>query len=136
MNTTASVPRKDHEGASADRVLNHAAGWVAATRDRAAAVTHLAVAEARLAAISVVLMAFLGVVAAACLMGAWGLLVAGIVYALLSAGVPVWLALTGMGLLHALLAVLLWLTVKRLSKHLEFNATRSQLFRNQPADDA
>lgn len=135
MNKPAPAPRTDDESASADRVLDHAVGWVQATRSRASALTGLAVAEARLAAVSIVLMAFLGVIAAACLMGAWGLLVAGIVYALLTAGVPVWLALTGMGLLHAVLAVVLWLTVKRLSTRLEFSETRSQLFRARPEAD-
>lgn len=55
--------------AVSDNVLENASGWVAAVRDRVHIVGELAVAEARLAVLSIGLMAFLAVLAALCEIG-------------------------------------------------------------------
>jgi membrane protein implicated in regulation of membrane protease activity len=54
------------------------------------------------------MMAFFGMLAAMCLLGAWGLLVAGVAYALVQAGMSLWVALLLLGAGHLLLAWLLW----------------------------
>ena len=113
--------------ASAAGLIGHATGWIEATRERARSVTHLALAEARLAALSVVLMAFFGMLAAMCLLGAWGLLVAGIAYALVQAGMSMWVVLLILGAGHLLLAWLLWRSAMRLTRNLEFAATRARI---------
>ncbi|HEX5787266.1 MAG TPA: phage holin family protein [Woeseiaceae bacterium] len=113
--------------AEPDNIIGHATGWLAATRERARAVGHLAVAEARLAATSVAVMAGLGVLAAVCLLAAWGLLVAGVVYGLVQAGLALWLALLAMGGLHILAAWLLWRTATKLTRHLQFAETRARI---------
>lgn len=129
----AAADAEPPPGEAPDNILGHAAGWLAATQERARAVGHLAVAEAKLAAMSVALMAFLGVLAAVCLLGAWGLLVAGIVYGLVAAGLALWLSLLAMGVLHIVLAWLLWRTATRLTRHLRFSETRARIL---PAQDA
>lgn len=102
-------------------------GLVAALHGRITGVAELALAEARLAAVSVSLMVFISLLAAAFVLAAWGLAVAGMVVGMLAIDIPIWAALAGLGLLHALLAMLLWRNVIRLSRHLEFAATRSQM---------
>ena len=113
-------------------IIGHAAGWLEATRERATAVTHLAIAEAKLAALSVALMALFGVLAAVCLLGAWGLLVAGLAHALVYLGLPLWAVLLLFGVGHVLAAWVSWRSAMRLSRHLEFAATRAQIRREPP----
>jgi hypothetical protein len=126
-NQDPATKTDDAEPAPADGLIGHATGWIEATRERARSVTHLALAEARLAALSVVMMAFFGMLAAMCLLGAWGLLVAGVAYALVQAGMSLWVALLLLGAGHLLLAWLLWRSAMRLTRHLEFAATRARI---------
>jgi hypothetical protein len=112
-------------------LLDHTVGWLSATREKARSVTHLAMAEAKLAAFSIALMAFLGVLAAISVFGAWGLVIAGIVYGLMQAGLPLWVALFGMAILQAVIAWVLWRSAIRLSRHLEFRATRAQILKTE-----
>lgn len=108
-------------------IVELAAGWVSAAGSRVKSTAELALAEARLAAMSIVLMLLLAVVAAVFVLGAWGLLMAGVVTGLLALGVPSWITLVGLGLLHVVAAWLLLRWMARLSIHLELPATRRQL---------
>lgn len=112
---------------SADGIVALMAGWFSATRERARSISRLAMAEAKLAAHSVALMAFLGMLTAVCLLGSWGMLLAGLVYGLYEAGLPLWVALLLVAAANIVAAYLLWRTAIGLSRHLEFNATRAQL---------
>jgi ABC-type nickel/cobalt efflux system permease component RcnA len=125
VNATA-VPDAGPETASFTTIV---ADWMSATNSRIRITTELALAEARLAAISVTLMVLMGTLSAVFVLGAWGLVVAGLVYALLQFGISLWLTLISLGLLHALGAWLLWRGAVKLSCHLNFSATRQQ-FRN------
>ena len=102
------------------------ADWMSATSSRIRFTTELAFAEARLAAISVALMVLMGMLSAVFILGAWGLIVAGLVVAISKFGISLWITLLSLSLLHALGAWLLWRGVVRLSRHLEFSATRQQ----------
>jgi hypothetical protein len=115
----------------AEGLLGEVAGWLSATRERARSVSQLAAAEAKLAAQSVALMAFLAMLTAVCLLGSWGMLLAGLVYALHQAGLPLWGALVAVALANGVAAYLLWRTALGLSRHLEFSATRAEL-RHEP----
>lgn len=117
-----------------DGIIGHVAGWLQATRERARSLTHLAIAEARLAALSVALMALFGVLAAVCLLGAWGLLVAGLAHGLVQLGLPLWSVLLLLGIGHILGAWLCWRSAIRLSRHLEFAATRAQIRGDPPGE--
>ena len=76
-----SAPDRDHDqDQDLESVVAHVAGWFAAYRARIRLLGELALAEARLAATSVALMAFLGTVAAVFVLSAWGLIVAGLVF--------------------------------------------------------
>ena len=101
--------------------------WVSAAGSRVRNTAQLALAEARLAAMSVVLMVLLAIVAAVFLLGAWGMLMAGVVTGILELGVPIWTVLLGLGVIHLLCAWLLIRWTLKLSVHLELPATRRQL---------
>lgn len=116
---------------TAESIAVHATGWFTAWRERLYLLTELALAEAKLAAISVALMAFFGLLAAVCLLAAWGLLVAGIVNALLLLGAPFWSVLFGLALLHMIAAALLMRSVLKLGNHMDFSETREQLRRRE-----
>lgn len=113
-------------------VATHARGWLAATEARAGAVAKLAVAEAKLAALSVAMMAFFGTLAAAFTLVAWGLGVAAVIRLLSDLEVSVWAAMLSMALVHVVAAALLWRAAKKLGDNLEFSATRRQIVRPQP----
>lgn len=87
----------------------------------------LAVAEARLAAMSFVLMLTLTVVAATFLLGAWGLLLSGLVVWLESQGLSLWASLASLGAAQLLVAIFLFRAVARLGQRLEMNATSRHL---------
>ena len=108
-------------------VTELALSWVSAAGSRVRNTAQLALAEARLAAMSVVLMVLLAIVAAVFLLGAWGMLIAGVVTAILELGVPIWTILLALGLIHLLCAWLLIRWTLKLSVHLEMPATRRQL---------
>lgn len=111
-----------------------ASTWVSAAGSRVKNTAQLALAEARLAAMSVVLMVLLAIIAAVFLLGAWGMLMAGVVTGINELGVPVWGSLLALGVTHLLLAWLLLRLTLKLSVHLELPATRRQL-RGEAAPD-
>ncbi len=102
------------------------AGLMSATSSRIRLTTDLAFAEARLAAISVALMVLMAMLSAGLVLVAWGLIVAGLVVVVLKFGISLWITLAALSLLHALGAWLLWRGAVRLSRYLDFTATRQQ----------
>ena len=124
MNQTTDNHRQVAPAAAS--MVELVAAWTAATGSRVRLITELALAEAKLAAISVSLMVFLAMLAAAFVLGAWGLLLAGLVYGLLQLGWPLWPVLMVLGGLHALLAAAAWKMAVYLSQNLEFSHTRRQ----------
>lgn len=98
-------------------------------------ISELALAEAKLAAISLALMAFLAMLAAAFVLGTWGLLMAGLIFALLQMQFPLWPVLLVLGLIHALLATMAWRAAVSLSSNLDFGYTRGQFANNQAANN-
>lgn len=115
--------------------MSLASDWLATTGLRAKVMLELVLAEARLAAISVALMAFLAMLSAAFLLGSWALLIAGIIYGLLQMGLPVWPILFALCAAHALIAFLAWRGAVKLSDNLEFPITRQQFQRNEEEAD-
>lgn len=116
-------------------LISLASHWVATAGSRVKVMVELAMAEAKLAAISVALMAFLAMLSAAFVLGAWALMVAGVIYGLLQLGMPVWPILIGLFAVHVLIAYLLWRGAVSLSDNLEFNTTRSHFSDNQEVAD-
>ena len=108
-------------------VGEHAKGWLDASRSRAGSIAKLAVAEAKLAAISVAMMAFFGALAAAFLLGAWGLVVAAVLQLLGAQGIPLWLAMLTLALAHGIAAIYLWRAATRLGSNLDFKVTRGEI---------
>jgi len=84
----------------------------------------LALAEGRLAVASSVSMIAIAVLGAGTLFVAWLMLMLALVFGAAELGVPLWIACGALGLLHIVLAVGLWLTARRLARHLEFPNTR------------
>lgn len=124
----SAVSAQDGRAVDGERtVADHAKGWLSATKDRAQALTELAFAEARLAAVSVAMMAFFGVLAAVFVLGAWGLLIAALVQLLTAQGIAAWLVMGVLALVHIVAAFLFWRAIMKLSSNVEFTATREQL---------
>lgn len=114
------------EPGAAESVFEATSGWLSATRGRAALIARLAAAEARLAAASLALIIALATVIAVLALSAWGLLIAGLVYAAFAAGIPMWAALTGMAVLHIAAALVILRYATGLGGNLTFQATRRQ----------
>lgn len=125
VSAEASLPHDD--AVDSAKIQTLASGWISAVTDRVRLVSQLAVAEAQLAAMSAAGMVFLAVLAAGLVLGAWGLLMSGTVYALYGVGMSLWIILLLLGLLHIGVAVFLWFRVVALSDRLTFTATRHQL---------
>ncbi len=130
--TTAAKPGTASDQAS---IATLVATWISATSARIRITTELAFAEARLAAISLTLMVLLGMLSALFLLGAWALVVAGLAAAVVKLGVSLWITLLSLSLVHAIGAWLLWRGAVRLSRYLEFAATRQQFQHAQEADN-
>lgn len=132
MQPQATTPdnASNAEQASAASIGELVADWLSTTGDRVNAVTRLAMAEARLAAISAALMAFLAMLAALFVFAAWGLAIAGAVHMFLDLGVALWAVLLAIAVVHILGAVALWSAAMRLGRHVEFRATQRQLFKD------
>jgi ABC-type nickel/cobalt efflux system permease component RcnA len=128
---TQPAPGSEAESAS---LVTLVADWMSATRSRIRTTTDLAFAEAKLAAISVALMVLMGMLSALFVLGAWGLVVAGLVAVALKFGISLWLALMSLSLLNVLGAWLLWRGAVKLSRHLDFAATRQQFQNSEEAD--
>ncbi|HET6565921.1 MAG TPA: hypothetical protein VFG52_10950 [Xanthomonadales bacterium] len=122
-------PEKDTVAPAAASIATLAVEWAFTAGQRVKLISELALAEAKLAAISLALMAFLAMLAAAFVLGTWGLLMAGLIYGLLQLQVPLWPLLLVLGGLHALLATLAWRAAVALSNNLEFGHTRGQIDR-------
>lgn len=127
-----ATPIPDNEASSAN-IAELASDWVSTKFSRAGSLARLALAEARLAAMSVALMSFLALLAALFAFTAWALAIAGVVSALLAAGLALWAILLGVALLHVILALSAWNVAMRLGRHVEFRATRRQLADSQDA---
>jgi hypothetical protein len=100
--------------------------WFSLVGSRVGLSTRLVMAEARLAVMSFLLMLFLAVVTAVFVLGAWGVLIAGITLGLSHIGVPVWASLVGFSVAHAIAAALLVAKIITLSERLEFKRSRQQ----------
>lgn len=116
-------------------LISLASDWVSTTGSRVKVMADLVMAEAKLAAISVALMAFLAVVSATFLLGAWALFIAALIYGLLQLGLPIWPILFVLCISHALIAFLAWRGAVKLSNNLEFPVTRQQLQSNKEEAD-
>ncbi len=101
--------------------------WLQAMAAGLGASFRLAIAEAKLAAMSLVLMLLFTVLAAILTLGAWGLFLSGIVIVLERLGVPLWASLLGLGLLQVAGAALLFRGVMRLGRRLELAETNRRL---------
>lgn len=114
----------------------HASGWFRSVKARTSLMSRLLLAETKLAAISVAGMAFFGVMAAAFALGAWGLALAGLVHGLLAVNVSLWIILLSLALLHVIAAMCMWVFAMRLTRHLEFSATRQQLMKSVEVEES
>ena len=124
----AAVSNSGSESASeTGGLFDLATDWIANAGSRVTVMVELVLAEARLAAISVALMAFLAMMAAAFVLGAWALLIAGLVVGLIQLGLPVWPVLLVLCAAHGLVAYLAWRGAVKLSDNLEFPVTRQQI---------
>src|SRR5690554_4658450 len=132
---TATPPNSSYAACNEAGLMDLASDWLATTGSRAKVMMELVVAEARLAAISVALMAFLAMLSAAFVLGAWSLLIAGLIYGLIQVGLPIWPILIALCVIHALIAFLAWHGAVKLSNNLEFPATRKQFQQNQGDGD-
>lgn len=122
-----AVVHTDPVAPAAADIVTLAASWASAAGTRVKLISELALAEAKLAAISIALMVFLAMLAAAFVLGAWGLLMAGLIHGLVQLQVPLLPALLVLGGLHALIAATAWRAAVRLCSNLEFGVTRQQL---------
>jgi len=129
--TGAATATASGENAGADRsdadVLQLGAAWLRETGAALGTSCRLAVAEAKLAAMSFVLMLVLSVFAAVLLLGAWGLLLTGAVLLLDAQGVSLWASLGGLGLVQVLGALALFRSVSRLGERLELAETNRRI---------
>lgn len=114
----------EHAPSEGAKLGELASEWASLTVSRLKTTVHLALAEAKLAALSLVLMVFLAVIAAVFALGAWGLLMAGAVVGLQIAGLPLWGSLATLGVLHLVAFVFLWRVMMALSRNLDMSATR------------
>lgn len=108
-------------------ILAYATDWFGSLRSRAHITTELALAEAKLAAISLSVMVFFAVLAAVLLLSAWGLLIAGLVHGLLQTGLPLWALLVGVAVLHVVAALFLAHRAIRLGDNMSFAKTRDHI---------
>lgn len=134
----AAVPPNSSADASASEetgLIDLASQWVTTAGSRVKVMVELVLAEARLAAISVALMAFLAMLSAAFLLGAWGLLIAGLIYGLIQTGLPLWPIMFVLCGLHILIAYLAWRGAVKLSNNLEFPVTRQQFQHDEEEPD-
>lgn len=87
----------------------------------------LVMAETKLAVTTFVMMIFFVVLSAGALMVAWAMILMAIIQGLALAGLERALAVALVGVAHVALAWFLWRLANRLSRHMEFRATRRLL---------
>jgi uncharacterized membrane protein YqjE len=107
------------------------ATWASAAGKRVKVISELALAEAKLAALSLALMVFLAMLSAAFILGTWGLLMAGLIYALVQMQYSLWPVMLVLAGVHALLALFAWRGAVALSQNLEFGHTRAQVAKHK-----
>lgn len=130
MDTVAAdkpAPVADKEVSSVN-IAELASDWFTTRTSRIGTLARLAAAEARFAAVNLALMAFLAVLAAIFVFSAYGLGVASLVNGLLAAGFSLWMIFFGLAVVHVIIAVLLWISMLRLGRNVEFRETRQRLF--------
>jgi hypothetical protein len=96
-------------------------------------VVDLAVAETRLAALSVLAMVMLAIVAAAALVVAWGLVVACVLYLFAQSAIDWPLPAIAFAVAHTALAYYLWQAAVKLSRNLTLPELRATLRAAPPA---
>lgn len=133
MNST--MPNEQQLAPAAAGIATLAASWASAAGTRVKLISELALAEAKLAAISIALMAFLAMLAAAFVLSAWGLLIAGLIHGLVQMQLPLWPVLLVLGGLHVLIGLAAWRGAVGLSSNLEFGFTRQQFGQQQESGD-
>jgi len=101
--------------------------WVGNVRTRLALTAELVTAEAQLAALSVALMAMLGLLIGVLLLSAWGLALTGLVLGLGRIGIELAVSLPVLALIHLLFVWILWRRVLSLSHRLRFPQTKQCL---------
>lgn len=124
LHTLSEQPAADLEE-PAGNILHHATGWFASLRSRIEIGTELALAEAKLAAMSFAFMTFLGIIAAVLFLSAWGLAIAGLVIAVLKAGIALWIIMLTLAAVHLAGAIILAYRLAAVSKNMNFTATRA-----------
>lgn len=129
QDTRIDLPATGAEASIAELLAN----WVTIVRTRIRTTVELAAAEVKLAAMSFVLMNVFAVALAILALSGWGLLLAGMVVGLLSAGISLWIILVSAAVLHLALAYVLWRSIVRLSAHLNLTATQPEPADAQPA---
>lgn len=127
--------RVDDTAGELSGVIGEAGNLAREWTDRTLTGGRLMLAETRLAAMSFVRMLFLSVAAAILAVSAWGVLASGIVVGAYRAGIPLWLSLSVLGVLHFLAAVLLVWRIRRLSDALDYSHTRRALFGSERDGD-
>jgi len=114
-------------GGAAASVGEHSRGWLAAAQSRAHSLARLAIAETKLAAISIAMMAFFGALAAGFIIIAWALVVAAALQFLTTQDISLWVAMLSLALVHGIAAAFLWRSAAKLGDNLEFKVTRGEL---------
>lgn len=109
------------------RIAQLLSDWIDTAGLRLRGSLRLAMAETKLAVTTFALMIFLVVLAAGALVLGWVLLLAALVQILALLGLQLALAIAVMAVLHFVLAWGLWRLANRLSRHMEFRATRGLL---------
>jgi hypothetical protein len=108
-------------------IVSLTARWVTLSVSQLKMTAMLAIEEAKLAVLSLRMVAIMSALAGLCVIGTWGLLVAASVIGLLAANVPLWMALGSLGICHAVAAVALWSGAARAARHMGFPVTRNHL---------
>lgn len=103
------------------------AAWAQTVGQHLRGSLRLAMAETKLAVTTFALVIFLVVLAAGAVLLAWGLLLLAMVQALSLAGLSLLLAVLTLAGGHVAIAFALWRLANRLSRHMEFRATRGLL---------
>jgi uncharacterized membrane protein YqjE len=126
-NTTHGQVAPRSEDREEQPLVSQFSEWTETLGLRLRGSVRLALAETKLAFTTFVMMICLVVLAAGALILAWALLLVAAVQALALAGLQLLASMIVVAGLHVLLAWGLWRLANRLSKHMEFRATRKML---------
>lgn len=118
----------DSRGVAEDPgIIGLVTAWLETRKEEFQATGRLAIAEAKLAAVSLMTMLVLGAIAVVFVLTTWGLLIASIATGLVAADVPLWLTLALLAATHISGAWLLYRGAMRMRKRFMFIETRKQL---------